>query len=249
MRYQGEQSRRRRERMAMPLPVQVEARESADHSWVEESKLIDVSPFGARFVISHPTEPGRLLHLTSPLPRPLRCFDFDVEQYKVWALVCHIKPLSLEPERMPRFEVGVAFTGQHAPQNFERDPAISYEITPAANQDSLWNLSEKQQPEATGSVARERRAEPRYEKADEVVIEVYDAEGNVFARETTRTENISRRGMCIITDLNITRGRYIRIRSPHHHIAVIGAVRRLRRDADGLKRLHLEFVDQQWPPL
>ena len=95
----------------------------------------------------------------------------------------------------------------------------------------------------------ERRAETRHTVTADVVIEVYDSEGKLSASEASVTENISHRGMCVVTELDLARGRYVRIRSAHYQIAVFAAVRRLRRGADGLKRLHLEFVDRRWPAL
>jgi hypothetical protein len=66
-------SRRLRERLEMELPVRVHCLESADHGWVEKTRLVDITPFGARLSIGRPTERGRLLHLTMPLrPRFFR---------------------------------------------------------------------------------------------------------------------------------------------------------------------------------
>jgi PilZ domain len=243
---QGQQ-RRLRERLEMPLPVRIHCRESADHGWVEKTRLIDITPFGARLSIGRPSEPGRLLHLTMPLPRQLRSFDYTEEQYNIWALVRHVRALAAAEGRPPRFEVGLAFIGKHPPLSFEADPSQRFEIASAPADDNLWSMRELPDSEATH--AGERRAELRRAMAVEVVIEVYDAEGNIFAREATRTENISRRGMSVLTELDIERGRYVRVRSAHYRVAVFAAVRRLRRAADGLKRLHLEFVGEQWPPL
>ena len=81
------------------------------------------------------------------------------------------------------------------------------------------------------------------------MTEVYDAEGRVYQTEQAETENISVRGMAVVTNLNLVCGRYVRLRSSDYNIAVIAAVRRLRRGADGQKHLHLEFIDQQWPQL
>ncbi len=246
MQAQGQQ-RRLRERLEITLPVRVHCRESVDHGWVEKTRLIDITPFGARLHIGRPTEPGRLLHLTMPLPRQLRSFDYDKEQYNVWALVRHARSLAAEQGRLPRFEIGVAFIGKHPPLSFEADPSQRFEIASPPAEENLWHLSER--PDAEALRTGERRSETRRAMMTEVVIEVYDAEGQVLARETTRTENISRHGMSVVTELDILRGRYVRVRSAHYQIAVIAAVRRLRRGEDGLKRLHLEFVDRQWPPL
>ncbi|HEV2914197.1 MAG TPA: PilZ domain-containing protein [Pyrinomonadaceae bacterium] len=242
-------SRRLRERLEMPLPVRVHCRESADHGWVEKTRLIDITPFGARLTIGRPTETGRLLHLTMPLPSQLRSFDYGDEQYNVWSLVRHAAPLASQGGRLPRFEIGVAFIGKQAPLSFETDPSQRYEIAGAPAAEKLWHMRERFEAEATSAPYGERRADARRVLAVDVLIEVYDENGKVFATEETATENISRRGMAVTTRLNIVRGRYVRVSSAHYDIAVFAAVRRLRKGADGLARLHLEFVDKQWPPL
>jgi hypothetical protein len=243
--------RRLRERLEIQLPVRVHCRESADHGWVEKTRLVDITPFGARLTLGRPTETGRLLHLSMPLPSQLRSFDYEQEQYNVWALVRHATPLAQKEEsRPPHFLIGVAFIGKHPPLSFEADPSQRYEISSAPAGENLWNMRERADLEAASSTgAGERRAETRRTMAFDVVIEVYDAEGKVEASESARTENISRRGMAVKTELNILRGRFVRVRSAHFDVAVIAAVRRLRRGTDGRNRLHLEFVDQQWPSL
>src|SRR4051812_2438544 len=123
-------TRRKRERLELSLPVRVHCRETLDHEWVELTRLIDVTPFGARFSIARPTEAGRLLHLTLPMPRQLRCFDHVEQQYRVWALVRNVKPVQKSGGGTPRFEVGVAFVGKRAPASFELDPTRRYDVAP-----------------------------------------------------------------------------------------------------------------------
>src|SRR5882724_10088504 len=89
-----DKSQRKRERLELALPTRVHCRESLDHEWVEVTRLIEVTPFGARFSLSRPTEQGRLLHMTMPMPRQLRCYDFVEPQYKVWALVRNARTLN-----------------------------------------------------------------------------------------------------------------------------------------------------------
>ena len=81
----------------------------------------------------------------------------------------------------------------------------------------------------------------------EVVIEVLDGKGEVSAREETVTQNISRRGAAIYTTLQIERGRFVRVTSVRHGLTVAAAVRGCRAGADNILRMHLEFVDEQWP--
>jgi len=231
---------RRHQREELRLPVRVECRESEDHEWEESTHLLDVAPFGARLRIARPTEPGRLLHLTLPMPRRLRCYDHEQEQYRVWSLVRHCKPLPTTDDQVPHFEIGVAFIGKDCPATHETDPGQRYEIAAGLTETDLWRPA---------PASSNQRSETRHDIVDDVVIEIYGPDGRVYERETTKTENISRHGMAVLTNLNIVRGRYIRVRSAQYRIAVIAAVRRLASFGDGRKRLHLEFVDQQWPPL
>ena len=80
-----------------------------------------------------------------------------------------------------------------------------------------------------------------------VRVEVFDEEGRVSASEQTVTENISRRGAAVWTTLKVERGRFVRLTSADSGLSVIAAVRGARTGPDGILRLHLEFIDRQWP--
>lgn len=227
----------------LSVPVAVSCSESTDFEWTEHSELIDVSPFGARFTVKHPTEPGRLLRLGLKLPRQLRCFDHDEEIYWIWSVVRYANLVSSSDDSN-LFEVGVAFTGKEKPQRAEDRPHVRYDVEAPASDGAFWQA--RLRDESSEQPEHERR-EPRQMAEIEVVVEVYDAQGRIIRTERTKSENISRRGMAVFTTLNLTEGRYIRVRSAEFPIAVIAAVRRLRTATDGRKRLHLEFVNQQWP--
>jgi hypothetical protein len=248
MQFEGK-SRRLRERIKLALPVRVHCRESPAHEWLEMSRLIDVTPFGAGFSLAHPTEPGRLLHLTLPLPRQLRCFDHIEDQYRVWALVRRVTrppaPLWQRAAEPARFHVGVAFTGKHPPASYVQDPAIRYEVDALSKENNLWTLrrlAEEKPGEGGG-----RSEETRLQMPLSVTVEVFDTEGRVATSEQTVTENISRRGAAVWTTLKVERGRFVRLTSNDRGLSVIAAVRAHRTGADGIPRLHLEFVDRQWP--
>src|SRR6266436_1288073 len=125
-----EKSRRLRERIGLRLPVRVQGRDSIDHDWTEMSRLVDVTPFGARLRLKRPTEIGRLLLLTLAMPRQLRCFDHVEDQYRVWSLVRNIKTLNPKTENGSIVEIGVAFVGKRPPKSFASDPARRYETVP-----------------------------------------------------------------------------------------------------------------------
>jgi hypothetical protein len=244
MNFDGK-SKRMRERLELSLPVRVQCRESEDHEWVELTRLIDVTPFGARFSIARPTEAGRLLHLTLPMPRQLRCFDHVEQQYRVWALVRNVRSVPVK-DKPPRFEVGVAFVGKRPPASFETDPTKRYLVAASPAESGLWSVHE--QPEQQrAAMPGAQRPETRHNMPIEVLVEAFDENGQVSAKETTVTENISRRGAAVFTTLDVARGRFVRLTSTQYKIAVVAAVRARRTGPDGIPRLHLEFVDKHWP--
>jgi hypothetical protein len=245
MKFEGK-SRRMRERLELSLPLRVFGRESEDLDWVEKSRLIDVTPFGARFRISRPTERGRLLHLTMPMPRQLRCFDHVEDQYRVWALVRNVQMIPAVDDKPLRYEVGVAFIGKRAPESFDLDPTTRYEVAASVTETGLWGISELEQRQGQAPTS-EPRPETRHNIPVEVIVDALDENGNVSESETTVTENISRRGAAVFTSLNIARGRFVRVTSAQYQISVIAAVRARRTGENGIPRLHLEFVDKQWP--
>jgi hypothetical protein len=240
-------TRRKRERLEISLPVRIQGRESEDYEWIEMTRLIDVTPFGAGFTISRPTEAGRLLHLTLAMPRQLRCFDHIEQQYRVWSLVRYFRPLTQQGDNAPRFEVGVAFIGKRPPASFENDPTRRYDVAPTPTESGLWALKEQPDAEENRSPKDDHRPETRHHLPIEVVVEPFNEKGEVAIGETTVTENLSRRGAAVFTTLDVARGRFVRVTSSQYKISVIAAVRARRPGPDGIMRLHLEFVDKAWP--
>ncbi len=245
---QDGKSQRLRERLALALPVRVRCRETREHEWMEVSRLIDVTPFGARFALAHATEQGRILQLSLPLPRALRCFDHTEDQYRVWSLVRFVKcEATKTPNAALRFEIGVAFIGKHPPTSYTEDPATRYEIL-APGSSGLWQLREVSQVSRPRYVSpNEPRPETRVNLPLEVTIELQDANGRTIQSEDTVTENVSRRGAAIFTNLQVERGRFVRLTSRMHNMSLIAVVRGRRVGANGIPRLHLEFIDRQFP--
>jgi hypothetical protein len=229
-----------RERIALSLPVRVTCRESADHEWSEMSRLIDVTPFGARLRLKQPVQIGRLLLLAMAMPRQLRVFDHAEDQYRVWSLVRNLKPLDPATEKGATVEIGVAFIGKNPPVSFLSNPAQLYDV--ASMDRGQWSISE--QPKA-GS--RDKRKESRHTIPIEVTIEPVGEAGTAGQKENTVTENISRKGAAVLTTLDLQPGRFLRMSSAEHGVAVFAVVRDRRIGADGIPRLHLEFIGGEWP--
>ena len=74
---------RRIKRLPLNLPIRVEGRDQPTDKWDEITRLLDLSAFGAGFHLSRPVKRGRLILLTVPMPRQMRCYDHMESQYKV----------------------------------------------------------------------------------------------------------------------------------------------------------------------
>jgi hypothetical protein len=241
MKYLGK-NRRVRERLKLSLPVRVQFREDAETVWTEMSRVNDLTPFGASFTLTRPADIGRLLHLTLPMPRQLRCFDHVEDQYKVYALVRFMRAQFPAGAVAPSFLVGVAFVGKHPPRSYQVDPKKRYEVFEPEAEGGLWKLQEQVLP--AGQI---QKKETRLSVPVEVLVELYDEKWNIVAREETVTENISRRGAAIYTSLQAKRGGFVRLTSKRYQTSAFAVVRAHRTGSDGIPRLHLEFMDQEWP--
>ncbi|HEY3581350.1 MAG TPA: hypothetical protein VGK82_12425 [Pyrinomonadaceae bacterium] len=230
--------KRIRERLALQLPVRVRGRETLDFEWTEMTRLLNVTPFGAGFTLKRPTERGRLLHMTIPMPRQLRVFDHVEDQYRIWGIVRYLK--GKITNKGPAFEVGVAFIGKRAPASYETEPWKRYDIANTAAQ-ALATINE------LGPSSGDQRGHTRHNIAVDMCVEVLDLNAAVSASEQTVSEDISERGATLFTTLEIPVGRFIRLTSAQYGVTAYAAVRSRTTGADGISRIHVEFIDRQWP--
>jgi len=241
----GGKSKRLRERIGLKLPVRVHGRDSINDEWTEMSRLVDVTPFGARLSLKRPTETGRLIHLTLAMPPKLRCFDHIENQYRVWSLVRNVK--MLEPGAGALVEIGVAFVGKHPPRSFAGDPTRRYEIAPSNLGAGLWSVKEESDDVISQVLVTDKRKESRHTIPVGVLIEVFGANGEISQSENTVTENISQQGAAVFTTLDVTPGHFVKVTSEQYAITRLATVRGRRAGPDGIPRLHLEFVGSEWP--
>jgi hypothetical protein len=240
-----EKPQRLRERIGLKLPVRVHGRDSVDNEWMEMSRLLDVTPFGARLSLKRPTETGRLVHLTLAMPQKLRCFDHTEDQYRVWSLVRNVK--LLEPGAGALVEIGVAFVGKYPPRSFAGDPLQRYEIAPSNVGAGLSSVQEKSDEAISDVLVTDKRKESRHTIPIDVLIEMFGANGEISRSEKTVTENISRQGATVFTTLEVTPGHFVKVTSAQYATSRLAAVRGRRAGPDGIPRLHLEFVGGEWP--
>lgn len=230
--------KRIRERLPLQLPVRVQGRETPTFEWTEVTRLINVTPFGAAFTLKHPTERGRLLFMTIPMPPKLRVFDHLEDQYRIWAIVRYMKP-SVSGDRAS-FDIGVAFIGKRPPASYEKEPWKRYDV--ACN-----TFQADTNPEDLLTPFADQRAYTRHNIAVDMRVEVIDSKGEIIEREQTVSEEISTRGATLFTTLQVSEGRFIRVISEQYGITAHAAIRSRSTGADGIPRIHVEFIDREWP--
>ena len=236
---------RRIQRISLPLPTRVEVQVHKDVSWNEITRLADVSAFGAGFPLSRPVKRGRLMLLTIPMPRQLRCYDYGEAQYQVWGLVRRCIPIA-QPTNEHKFIVGVAFVGKNAPESYHVDPATFYEIT-HREEAGLWHITKEDPKKDFKDIPIDLRRQTRFSIPEAFRVEILDGSGNIEASEVTVTENLSLGGASVFTSLNAQPGSFVRLTCERNQITIISIVRARRQGMDGLTRLHLEFVDRFFP--
>lgn len=236
---------RRIQRIALPLPVRVEVKVDGNVAWNEITRLTDVSAFGAGFVLKRPAKRGRLVLLTIPMPRQLRCYDFSEPQYRIWGLVRRC--IDLSPSNGdPQFSIGVAFIGKKPPQDYFDHPSRLYDIR-HRDDDGFWHISDADLRADDSDLPKDLRKQTRFFIPETLSLEILDEDGNVIKSETTVTENISLGGAAIFTQWDLDAGTFVRVVSERHRIKIISVVRGKRIGADGITRLHLEFIDRFFP--
>jgi hypothetical protein len=235
-----------RERIRLALPARILVREAVDNEWTVMTRLVDVTPFGARFPLPRPVDIGRLLQLTAAMPRQLRVFDHVEEQYRVWAIVRNIKLLEQTTPKDPLVEVGVAFIGKRPPQSYHGNPQRRYEIAQTKLESAMWAASEDSVDQLVEINTEDKRKESRQMIPVDVLIDVFEGD-KLVNTEHTVTENISRKGAAIFTAMDIGPGAFVKMTSDTYNANVLAVVRRRRLGTDGMTRLHLEFLGSEWP--
>ena len=242
-----EKSRRLRERIRLALPARIYVRETPGDEWTVMTRLVDVTPFGARLRLPRAIDIGRLLQLTMAMPRQLRVFDHTEDQYRVWAIVRNVKLLEKQKPKDDLVEIGVAFIGKRPPSSYQEHPERRYEISQTKLESQVWSTREdsvEQLTEVASTV--DKRKQSRQMIPVDVVIDVFEGD-KVVMNEQTVTENISRSGAAVFTAMDVAPGTFVKLTSERYNVSVLSVVRARRIGADGITRLHLEFVGSEWP--
>lgn len=238
---------RRIQRISLPLPVRVEVRVDRSASWNEITRLTDISAFGAGFTLKRPVKRGRIMLLTIPMPRQLRCFDFSEAQYRIWGLVRRcIEAGRVSDDQL--YAVGVAFIGKKPPEGFVEHPSRLYDLSHRESEgEGFWHVVDADLRADDSNLPSDLRRQTRFHIPESLILELMDENGNVSSSETTVTENISLGGAAVFTQTKIEPGTFIRVTSERFNVKIISVVRGKRVGPDGMTRLHLEFIDKFFP--
>jgi hypothetical protein len=239
-----EQDNRRIQRYPLALPARVEVRVDHKLTWNEITRLEDISAFGAGFKLKRPVKRGRLLVMSVPMPRQLRCYDYLEPQYRIWGLVRRCVPLGNGSAEA--YAIGVAFIGKNSPASYADDPSKLYDL---ANREDggLWQLVDAVTVPDESDLPGSLRRHTRFAIPESLLLEMLDENGDVAASEISVTENVSLGGAAVFTSFNVEPGAFLRVKSERHNVSIISIVRGKRIGKDGIIRLHLEFIDHMFP--
>ena len=106
---------------------------------------------------------------------------------------------------------------------------------------------ERRNPDDLLTPFADQRAHTRHNIAVDMRVEMVDFEGKVIESEQTVTEDISTQGATLFTTLQIPQGRFVRLISEQYGITAHAAIRSRSTGADGIPRIHVEFIDREWP--
>jgi hypothetical protein len=240
-----DQDNRRIQRYPLALPARVEVKVDSKLAWNEITRLEDISAFGAGFKLKRPVKRGRLLVMSVPMPRQLRCYDYLEPQYRIWGLVRRCVPLS-NSGVAEAYAIGVAFVGKVPPASYTDNPSKLYDL--ATREDGgLWQLVDAETVPDETDLPGYLRRHTRFAIPESLLLEMLDENGDVAASEVSVTENISLGGAAVFTSFNVEPGAFLRVKSERHDVSIISIVRGKRVGDDGIIRLHLEFVDHMFP--
>lgn len=238
------EERRQSIRMGLALPMRVQGFEADGSTWEEDTTTDDISQGGCSFSVSRRVELGQVLLLFIPLPKRLRQYDPNETSYRVYALV---RRLLHRPQR-PR--VGVMFFGKSPPQGFEEEPAARFllpsDLSPLADPDEPAPDAPFTPPHP-GATAPERRSSVRFHRFVDFTLQQVDEWGTVLQEELTVADNVAKGGAHVLTSLEFMKGDVVLLRQAGGDFDTRAEVRDVITGEDGLRRLHLKFLDRQAP--
>ena len=216
------QNRRRCERFKLSIPARVTGYDHNNVKWNEMTETIDVSRTGVRLKLRRRVKQGMVLFATLPLPSKLRSHGFAEQSYNVYILVRRVEP----PKHGVR-AIGAEFLGERPPNGFLEKPWGTFRV-------KRWSGNERRRPQR--------------EKVSEIVkVEYLDESMQSIGREETKTEDISRGGLRLVTKAAPSEFDLVLVSCPRLKFEALAALRNRYRGKDGFERLCFQLIEKQFP--
>src|SRR5688572_13283710 len=211
--------RRRQERMNLALPVRVQGQYPDGATWEDMTSTSDTSQGGASIKLSRTVLRGQALFLSMPLPKRYRAFDLTAATYRVYAVVCSLKPGG---------ELGLRFLGKNPPGGYRRNDAGLFLTPPVSPPIS------------------DRRSAPRKDGIFFFVLKPTDDRGSL-KEETTVADNLGPGGARIMTTQLFANGEILEVREAGGTFITRASVQNAYIGDDSVWRLNLMFLDAPAP--
>jgi hypothetical protein len=222
-------------------PIRVEW-QAGEETRSEMTRLLDFDSDGAAFTLASPPEVGQLLRLTQPAAGGYVYGDSAEGSRETWALVWALVPACVGPS--PRHIARVLFCGSDVPRPVAESNSETYKYV--LEDDGRLRL-QRDAARAGNSPDANRRRESRIYLPYEVSAQVLGDENEVQDSVLAVTENVSRRGAALRTTLVLPPNSHVRLVCEAANLTLDSIVRASRVGPDNVSRLHVEFLNGQWP--
>ena len=216
----------------------VKGKDAKFNPWSERAQVTSISSSGVSVFMPAPCVAGRLVSLMLSMPDELRRYDNDKRLYRVWGLVQYCYEAGGDD---PGFHVGIALIGKDAPAGYLSDPMQSFRVC-GMRKNGLWKVEELES-------SFTQRGATRFWESIQVQLSRLDEAMHPLSTEKTVTENISETGSAVFSDQRVIVGDRIKFQTRSPRFTSLAIVRDRRIGLDNRTRIHLEFVDNQFPVL
>ncbi len=232
-----------------PQPARAEWRDGEGRLQIETTYLVNFTPHGATLMLSRRPEIGQLMLIALPdaAPSP-QSSHIETSQgllALVWALAEPSSTMLFDGAWVAQHPVSVLFLGNSSAASFSAAPPTQYAFV--AEESGQFRLLPRAATTDSPPPRVNQRGESRLIMPVEITVEALDENGVVTARERTVTENISRRGALVLTTLTPPPNSVVRVVNEERQILINAVVRARRIDKNGIARLHLQFMESEWP--
>jgi hypothetical protein len=206
--------------MTLALPVRIQGQYPDGEPWEEMTTTSDTSFGGASITLRRVVLRGQAVYLSLPLPKRFRTHDFSAPSYRVYAVICSVKPNG---------DVGMRFLGKEPPGGYARNGSGLF-LAP---------------PTSTPASTADRRVAPRRDGVFFFVLKP-STDGD-RREETTVADNLGPGGARVKTTQPFAQGEIVEVAEPGGSFRTRAAVRHSYVGADSVARLNLMFLDEQAP--